>query len=307
MQTHPTEQAAWKAAGDPGGPRSPNGQPVPPAAATARNGRHAALLGQARLDADTAAFYCQAIRTLADAGVPFLVGGAYAFERYTGIARHTKDFDIFLQPQQLDRALEVFANAGYHTELTFPHWLGKAFCGGEFIDIIFSSGNGIVRVDDEWFAHAVEAEVLGMPLKLAPPEEMIWSKAFILERERYDGADVAHLLRAQAEHLDWERLLQRFGDNWRVLLSHLTLFGFIYPCERDKIPTGVMRELLGRLEAELRTPPSAERVCQGTLVSREQYLVDVERWGYADARLQPRGNMTRQQVDHWTAAIDSKD
>jgi hypothetical protein len=166
------------------------------AAAGDQGGRHAALIGQATLEPTTREFYCQALRTLRDAGVPFLVGGAYAFERYTGIARHTKDFDIFLRPADVDRAMSVFRATGYRTELSYPHWLGKAFCAGDFIDLIFSSGNGLVRVDDEWFAHAVEAQVLGMPLQLAPPEEMIWSKAFILERERYDGADVTHLLGA---------------------------------------------------------------------------------------------------------------
>ena len=266
-----------------------------------------ARLGEAVLDPDTRAYYCRAIQTLRQSRVPFLVGGAYAFERYTGIARHTKDFDIFVRPEHLDRALEVFSAAGYHTELTFPHWLGKAFCSGDFIDVIFGSGNGLARVDEKWFAHAVDADVLGIPLQLCPPEEMIWSKALIQERERYDGADLAHVLRAQAEHLDWDRLLRRFGDQWRVLLSHLTLFGFIYPSERDKIPPAVMEELVGRLQQELCAPPPTERVCHGTLLSREQYLVDVERWGYADARLQPRGTMTRQDVDHWTAAIDSKD
>jgi hypothetical protein len=308
MQTQPRAHGARAAARRQASrARGPRGQAVSPAAARDQDRRHAALVGQATLNPITREFYCQALRTLREAKVPFLVGGAYAFERYTGIARHTKDFDIFLRPEHLDRAMDVFSAAGYHTELSFPHWLGKAFCSGDFIDVIFSSGNGLARVDDEWFEHAVEAEVLGMPLRLSPPEEMIWSKAFILERERYDGADVAHVLRAQAEHLDWERLLRRFGANWRVLLSHLTLFGFIYPCERDKIPASVMEDLLGRLQAELGAPSAAERVCQGTLVSREQYLVDVERWGYADARLQPRGNMTRQDVDHWTAAIDSKD
>jgi hypothetical protein len=272
-----------------------------------RPSRPESLVGQAILDPATREYYRQAISTLSQVDVPFLVGGAYAFERYTGIARHTKDFDIFVRPEDLDRTMQVFSAAGYHTELSFPHWLGKAFCSGDFIDVIFSSGNGLARVDDEWFAHAVEAEVLGMPLRLSPPEEMIWTKAFILERERCDTADVAHVLRAQAEHLDWERLVRRFGDHWRVLLSHLTLFGFIYPTERAKIPAPVMDDLLGRLQAELRQPAAAERLCQGTLISREQYLVDVERWGYADARLQPRGNMTRQDVDHWTAAIDSKD
>jgi hypothetical protein len=58
-------------------------------------------------------------------------------------------------------------------------------------------------------------------------EETIWSKAFVMERERYDGADIAHLLRASAERLDWHRLLERFDAHWPVLLSHLILFGFI--------------------------------------------------------------------------------
>jgi hypothetical protein len=312
MQTRTRDQAArqadlWNQSPEPASRNGHLGRLVAPVAAVGPDGGHAALTGQAALDPSTREYYCQAIRTLRASDVPFLVGGAYAFERYTGIARHTKDFDIFVRPADLNRALQVFRAAGYHTELTYPHWLGKAFCSGDFIDVIFGSGNGIAPVDDEWFAHAVDAEVLGIPLQLSPAEEMIWSKSFIQERERYDGADVAHVLRAQAEHLDWERLLRRFGDRWRVLLSHLTLFGFIYPAERAKIPAHVMERLIDRLQHDLRTPPPAEPVCQGTVLSREQYLVDVERWGYADARLQPRGNMTPQDIDHWTAAIDSKD
>jgi hypothetical protein len=289
------------------GRAAPDDQGRTPAAAIGAVCVPPARLGEAVLDPDTRDYYCRAIETLRQSRVPFLVGGAYAFERYTGIARHTKDFDIFVRPADLDRTLEVFKDAGYHTELAFPHWLGKAFCSGDFIDVIFGSGNGVAVVDDEWFEHAVEASVLGIPLQLCPAEEMIWSKAFIQERERFDGADVAHVLRAQAEHLDWERLLRRFGARWRVLLSHLTLFGFIYPAERDKIPAAVMEALLERMQKEVRTPAPTERVCQGTILSREQYLVDVERWGYADARLAPRGAMSQQDVDHWTAAIDSKD
>ncbi len=262
------------------------------------------IAGENELDPGTREFYCRAIAALKEAQVPFLVGGAYAFERYTGIVRHTKDFDIFVRPADLNHTLAAFAAAGYHAELAFPHWLAKAFSGGDFVDVIFGSGNGITAVDDGWFAHAVDARVLGVPVQLIPAEEMIWSKAFIQERERFDGADVAHLLRAQAERLDWPRLLRRFGRHWRVLLSHLLLFGFIYPGERATIPAAVMRELLGRAERELTAPPPTDRVCQGTLVSREQYLVDVDRWGYQDARLVPHGNMTEEAIEHWTAAID---
>src|SRR5262249_30892737 len=152
----------------------------------------------------------------------------YAYARYTGVVRHTKDFDLFLRPEDSERALTALTRAGYQTELTFPHWLGKAHRGNDFVDLIYSSGNGLARVDERWFEHAVEGEVLGVPAKLAPAEEILWSKAFIMERERFDGADVAHLLLCCAQNLDWDRLLARFGPHWRVLLTHLLLFGYVY-------------------------------------------------------------------------------
>ena len=255
------------------------------------------------LEPETQQFYCQALSALAEAGVPFLVGGAYAFERYTGIARHTKDFDVFVHPRDVDAALGALSAAGYRTERTFPHWLGKAVMGDDFVDVIFGAGNGVAVVDDEWFAHAVPDEVLGLPAWLCPAEETIWSKAFIMERERYDGADVAHLLHAAAERLDWRRLLRRFGPHWRVLFQHLVLFGFIYPADRHRIPPSVMRTLTRRLGRELLAPSPSDRLCQGTLLSRAQYLVDVGGRDYVDARLMPHGALSREEAALWTAAI----
>lgn len=252
----------------------------------------------------TRAFYCRALLALRAARVPHLVGGAYALERYTGIARHTKDLDLFVRPGEVEAALRALARAGYHTEITFPHWLGKALCGGDFIDVIFGSGNGITPVDDEWFAHAVPSTVFGLRVQLGAPEELLWVKAFIQERERYDGADVAHLLLAQADRLDWPRLLRRFGPHWPVLLSHLVLFAFVYPHERGRLPGWVLQDLLGRAAREL-AEPVAEPVCRGTLLSREQYLVDIDQWGYAAARLHPRGPLSAEAIAHWTAAIDA--
>ena len=64
-----------------------------------------------------------------------------------------------------------------------------------------------------------------------------------------------------------------------------------------------MAELAHRLSAELASPPPDDHVCRGTLLSRAQFLIEVGRWGYADARLVPRGTMTVQQVAAWTVAI----
>jgi hypothetical protein len=255
---------------------------------------------------EKAELYKTALEMLNRSGVPYMVGGTYAFHYYAGIARSTKDIDIFVRGRDVQRILDVLVRAGFKTEIAFSHWLAKAHHGDRFIDIIFSSGNGVAEVDDEWFAHAVDEEVFGVPVKLCPAEEMIWSKALIMERERYDGADVAHLLRHCCGLVNWDRLLRRFGNNWRILLAHLVLFGFIYPGERSLVPSAIVKDLLNRLQAELDVPTRDSKVCQGTLLSRAQYLVDIDEWGYEDARIRPRGNMTEAQVAEWTAGIDHK-
>jgi len=106
--------------------------------------------------------------------------------------------------------------------------------------VIYSSGNGLADVDDRWFTHSHPATVLGVTVRL-----------------------------------DWRRLMGRFGPHWRVLMSHVILFGFIYPGERAAVPPEVMRELSGRLERESGRAPPDRRLCQDTLLSREQYLTDI--------------------------------
>src|SRR5437764_9079532 len=121
-------------------------------------------------------FYRDALGHLDRERVDYLVGGAYAFARYTGIERHTKDFDVFICRNDFPKAKRIFEAAGYQSELTFPHWVGKAFKGDDFIDLIFSAGNGVAVVDELWFDYAVDAVVFDVSVKLIPAEEMIWSK-----------------------------------------------------------------------------------------------------------------------------------
>lgn len=248
-------------------------------------------------------FYTHVMRRLADAGIPFLVGGTYALNHYTGILRATKDLDVFVRHSSLDDALAAIAQMGYRTEVTHPHFLGKAYAGTKYVDVIFSSGNGSCDVDDWWFEHAPRGDLFDLPVRFCPIEEMIWSKSFVMERERYDGHDVTHLLRAGAHVMDWDRLIARFGPNWRVLLAHLILFGFIYPGERGRIPDRVIHELIERLRHDA-VQPSDANLCRGTLLSRSQYLHDVHQLGFADARVEPFGTMTPEQTAQWTKAIE---
>lgn len=202
------------------------------------------------------------------------------FECYTGIIRNTKDLDIFLRPEHCDWALDTIADAGYKTEVTSPVWLGKALYKSNFVDVIFSSGNGICTVDDQWFVNAREGMVHDFSVLLAPPEEIIWSKAFVTERERYDGADVMHLLLMAGKDLDWERLISRFGPHWRVLFSYLVLFGYVYPAERQLIPDEILQNFAKKVLEEQQEVLTSPRICNGPYLSTRQYKIDIESWGF---------------------------
>lgn len=247
-------------------------------------------------------FYRRSLRLLNQSGVPYLVGGAFALARYTGVARHTKDLDIHVLPEDRDRILAVLAADGFTTEVPFPHWLAKAYEADNFIDVIYNGGNGLTCIDAGWFEHSAPGEVLDVPVRFCPAEEMLWSKAFVMERERFDGADVIHLIRARGRKLDWDRLIRRFGPHAPVLLSHLTLFRYAYPGERDAVPDAVFDRLLA-LSGLQPGDTEEDRLCRGTLLSREQYLVAVDDWGYRDARVQPAGPLTEEELAPWQAAI----
>jgi hypothetical protein len=248
------------------------------------------------------AFYRTVLRALRDADLRFLIGGSYAMARYTHMDRTTRDLDLMIKREDWPVVARVLRAAGVYTRLPFPHWLGKALQGTAQVDIIFSSGNAMTTVDDEWFRRAVPARVLGFHSWLAPPEELLWSKAFVMERERFDGADVLHLVLRVGRSFDWPHLCDRFRGHERVLLAHLVLFGYVYPDDADIVPAWVLRRLAA---APIASEHPGVKLCRGPVLSRAQYLVDLEKWGYTDARLPPFGNLNPRENAIWTRAIRS--
>lgn len=249
-------------------------------------------------------FYEDTLRVLSRARVPFIVGGALALKHFAGVARDTKDLDIFLRERDLDRALDALKNDGFETEKCFPHWLAKAWSGPFFVDFIYASANGLCAVDDDWFKYADHCTLWGVPVLVSPAEEMIASKCFVMERERFDGADIYHLIESTGAKLDWDRLIARFEGHWRVLLGHLVFYSFVYPNKRHAVPARIMNMLLDRARTEAASESAG--VCNGTLLSREQYLVDLNERGYKDARLAPHGKVSEEALRIWTDAIGHK-
>ncbi len=249
-------------------------------------------------------FYHRVLDSLSDAGVPVLVGGAFALGHYAGIERDTKDLDLFISAADVERSLAAGRAAGFETAVEAPHWLAKVQDGRDLVDLLYGSGNGLAPVDAGWFTHAHEGRLDDRAVRLVAPEEMIWSKAYVMERHRYDGADVAHLIFARGESLDWRRLLDRFGEHWPVLMSHVALFHYIYPTRRAIVPAWLMAELCARMNAERQTPWPDGQVCRGTFLSNFEYRHDLSARSFRDARLKPDGPLTADELAVWTRHLD---
>ena len=234
------------------------------------------------VDEESEAFVAEALAELDRSKIPFLIAGTFAVSAYTGISRQTKDLDVFCKPGDYTRILNHFQALGYTIEIEDDRWLGKVFKGRMFFDVIFSSPNGTMLVNDAWFANARRVKIGACPCSIVSPTELVWSKAFIQSHDRYDGADVAHLILRAHDRIDWARLLGYMDAHWEVLLIHILNFRWIYPSERNCVPLWLIDELLSRVAAQRDLPVPQTRICRGRMYSRPDYEIDVKEWGFAD-------------------------
>jgi hypothetical protein len=226
-------------------------------------------------------FYSEALQGLTESGAQFMLGGAFALFHHTGIYRDTKDLDIFCRSTDYPKILKHFAEKGYKTELTDIRWLAKAIKGDYFIDVIFDTVNNICTVDDSWFDHAAKGTFADQPVLFLPAEELLWCKVYVQNRERFDGADVNHLILKAGKNMDWKRVLKRLDLHWHLLLAQLVMFQFVYPSDyKDTIPKWLFEELLTRAREQYDLPSSLAPVCRGPIIDQTQYGLDILEWGY---------------------------
>src|SRR6266478_2809276 len=215
------------------------------------------------------------------AGLPYAVAGAFALREHTGVCRFTKDLDLFLGPEAASEALAILREKGFTCEIRDPVWLAKAHRDGFFVDLITGMSNGVMSVDPSWIARARRTHVLGVQTRVLAPEELLASKLFVIRRERFDGADIAHIIYATGGQLDWNRILELTGAHWEMLLWTLVLFRYVYPAQAHFVPLVIWTQLVNRLLFRLLNPDPAARF-RGSLVDENMFAIDVKEWGLDD-------------------------
>ena len=173
-------------------------------------------------------------KRIADAGIETMLGGALALAAYTPLKRSTKDLDFYVHPDDRDQMVEVLHEAGF-ADLFYrlPYdrgWIYRSERGDVIVDVIWRFANYLTEVDEEWFRHSRSIPCGPFTLRILPPEELLWAKLYVFQRDRTDWPDLLNLLYYQHDKLDWERLRRRVGKDDAPLLESLeTVFRWLCP------------------------------------------------------------------------------
>jgi predicted nucleotidyltransferase len=160
----------------------------------------------------------RAVEAMRRTGVAHLVIGGVAGGVY-GRPLETMDIDLFVRPDDAERAIEALERAGFETERTAPHWLYKAYRSGVVIDVIFCS-SGDVYLDAQMLRRSREGESYGVPMRLIAPEDLVVLKALAHSEPtaRYWFDALAVLARSE---IDWPYLIERARHGPKRILSLL--------------------------------------------------------------------------------------
>ena len=243
-----------------------------------RDGEHPAparLMGLERVSHEEWKLYQTVIRAVRSAGHHFALGGAFALATYTGQYRNTKDLDLFILPETRDTVIELLTRLGlhdYYDEQAYDRgWIYRAASNGTIIDLIWSTANRRGTVDTAWLTRGPEVTIRGERVRVMPAEELIWVKLYILHRDRCDWTDVLNLLYAAGPTLDWEHLLQRVDEDWRLLAGGLSVFAWMCPGRAAALPRWVWERLQLPVPVE-QSAPDVDQVRVNLLDTRPWFI-----------------------------------
>jgi hypothetical protein len=236
---------------------------------------------------EQATLFREVLTVLEERNVRYAVSGAFALRAHTGICRFTKDLDLFMTAKTSCDVFPYLRERGFDCVVCDPVWLAKARKGDFFVDLITGMSNGVIVVEDSWIERATPAVVHRVKTRVLAPEELVASKIFVAKRERFDGADIAHVIYGTHGSFDWERELKLVGEHWEILLWSLLFFRYIYPAQTHYVPAAIWRRLLRRFENQIARPhPDAK--FRGSLVDDNMFAIDINEWGLANLLAEKR-------------------
>jgi hypothetical protein len=160
------------------------------------------------------------------------------------------------------------------------------------VDLITGMSNAVIVVDDSWIERAKPAVIYDVTTRVLAGEELIASKLFVTRRERFDGADIAHVIYGSRGKLEWKRVMQLAGEHWEMVFWALVLFRYAYPAHTSYVPRELWEKLIARYREAISHPDPGARF-RGSLIDDKMFAIDVNEWGLANLMLEHRERRLR--------------
>jgi hypothetical protein len=182
------------------------------------------------------ALYGEVIGRALDSKMPFAVGGSLSMALYAGAIRPSRDLDLYVTPRTKDRMIDLLINMGFadfYDQRPYDRsWIFRSAFGDDIVDVIWGMANHRTEVDTAWIQRGPVVDFEGRSLRLIPVEELIWSKLYVLQKDRCDWPDILNLIGHCGASVDWPRLRDRLGDDIPLLDAVLSVYAWLRP-ERD--------------------------------------------------------------------------
>lgn len=199
-------------------------------------------------------------RVIAEArrrGLEFALGGGFAVATYTGQWRNSKDIDLYVVPETREAMIQVTREQGlrdiYEQQPYDRGWIYRSACQEVIVDVMWSMANHKSPVDRDWLTRGAEIVINDEHLRVLPPEEMLWDKLYVMQRDRCDWPEALKLLYSTGPRLDWEHVFRRVGDDSPLLTGILSVFAWLCPGRAQELPAWLWERV------NLPPPPSGER------------------------------------------------
>jgi hypothetical protein len=187
------------------------------------------------------ATYDQVLGELEHRRIRFCIGGSMALAAYTGGApRNIKDLDLYVKSSDspdIIAALNDLGFADYYDHLPYDReWIYRALKDDFIVEVVWQMVNRRAQVDDGWMDRGAKVVILGRPVTLMSVEELIWSKLYVLQRDRCDWPDILNLIECRLNEIDWTYFIERVGDDVALLYSVLRVYQWLSPEAAVRLP-----------------------------------------------------------------------
>jgi hypothetical protein len=175
------------------------------------------------------------------------------------------DLEVYLRARDVPDVLAALSGTGLKVERDDPHGRARIIYGDHRVMVRWALPPPLFGgVDDDWFQHAARTHFLGLRIKVAPVEELLWLRVALPGSASVGDVLIGQLLLERGRDMDWHRLLMRLRGLEALFLAHIFLFWHQYPeSARMVVPDWVvdaLRQTIYMEGPDLRGGVSTERL-----------------------------------------------